>query len=328
VDRRIQLIQADPRIRILEQPEYKRRWSAEPWENQVEKALRSWLVDRLESYFDFDGRMNEQAKPTARVDKGLISIARLADIARLDEKFLEVGEVYRTHGEFDVARLVAELVESESVPLLPVLRYTAVGLEKRKAWERTWELQRLEDKIDERTKLPKEHPDYLIEADAIQRKRQEVGEIPVPPKYTTADFRDQSLWRLRGKLDVPKERWVSFPHCEGPERSVVVAWAGYDHLELARAISAYYVEIQEKTGGREDPRLVPLLACLLELLPWLKQWHNDLDPEFGMRMGDYFEGFVQEESRSLQRSLPDIAAWQPPDCRVPKRTRKKSGGGS
>ena len=104
------------------------------------------------------------------------------------------------------------------------------------------------------------------------------------------------FWRLRGKLDVPKERWLSFPHCEGDDGSLMVAWAGYNHLQLARAISAYYVDVQERLGGRDDPRLIPLLACLIELLPWLKQWHNEVDPEFGVPMGDYFEGFVQEEA--------------------------------
>jgi hypothetical protein len=33
--------------------------------------------------------------------------------------------------------------------------------------------------------------------------------IPVPPKYTSADFLKTDFWRLRGKLDVPKERWIS-----------------------------------------------------------------------------------------------------------------------
>ena len=104
---------------------------------------------------------------------------------------------------------------------------------------------------------------------------------------------------------MPKERWVSFPHCEGPDGTLVIAWAGYDHLQLARAISAYYVDIQERLGGRDDPRLVPLLACLLELLPWLKQWHNEPDAAFdGLRMGDYFEGFINEEARQLARRSP------------------------
>src|SRR5690606_29687027 len=85
--------------------------------------------------------------------------------------------------------------------------------------------------------------------------------IPVPPKYTSSDFISTGgarYWALRGKLDVPKERWVSFPHCEGPDGTLPIAWAGYDHLQLARAISAYFVDIQERLGGRDDPRLVPL----------------------------------------------------------------------
>ena len=99
---------------------------------------------------------------------------------------------------------------------------------------------------------------------------------------------------------------MSFPHCEGEDGTLMVAWAGYDHLQLARAISAYYVDVQERLGGRDDPRLVPLLACLIELLPWLKQWHNEVDPEFGVPMGDYFEGFLQEESRNLGLTLDEI----------------------
>ena len=43
----------------------------------------------------------------------------------------------------------------ESVPFLPVLRYNDAGLRKRAEWERTWELQRQEDAIDARTKLPR-----------------------------------------------------------------------------------------------------------------------------------------------------------------------------
>ena len=94
-------------------------------------------------------------------------------------------------------------------------------------------------------------------------------EIAVPPKYKSGDFISSGgarYWSLRGKLDVPKERWVSFPHCEGPDGTLVIAWAGYDHLQLARAISAYFVDIQERLGGRDDLRLVPMLACIIELL--------------------------------------------------------------
>ncbi|MGH7961253.1 MAG: DUF7008 domain-containing protein [Candidatus Binatia bacterium] len=84
-------------------------------------------------------------------------------------------------------------------------------------------------------------------------------------------------------------------------------------LQLAKAISAYYVEVQERLGGRDDPRRVPLLACLIELLPWLKQWHNSVDPEFGQPLGDSFAGFIQQEARQMGKTIDHIKkAWQPP----------------
>ncbi len=326
VERRIELIESDPNIRLIEQPEYKRRWNTEPWESQLERALNNWLLDRLESYFDFDGRMNEKGKATAKLAIAFTTVGKLADIARQDTDFLQVGELYRNDPAFDVTRLVAELVEGESVPLLPILRYKASGLRKREEWTHTWTLQRQEDAIDARTKLPKDDPRHLSELDAAGLKKKEVGTIPVPPKYTSADFLKSHYWRLRGKLDVPKERWVSFPHCEGEDGSLTVAWAGYDHLQLAKAISEYYVDIQERLGGRDDPRLLPLLACLVELLPWLKQWHNEVDPEFGYRMGDYFEGFVQEEGRRVGKTVEEIAGWVPPQRARGKRSRGQSAG--
>jgi hypothetical protein len=331
VRRRMGVIATNRNIALIEQPEYKRRWNTEPWDEQLARALRSWLLDRLESYVDFDGRVNDEGKPTARLPIALASVGRLADLARQDPQFHEVSALYRDDEAFDVTRLVSGLVESESVPLLPILRYKPSGLRKRAEWEKTWDLQRQEDlNSNQRSALSDRLRDAKDDAEKakIQARIEELtaesrkltASISVPPKYTSADFLRSDYWRLRGKLDVPKERWVSFPHCEGEDGTLMVAWAGYDHLQLARAVSAFYVDVQERLGGSDDPRLVPLLACIIELLPWLKQWHNDVDPEYGMPMGDYFEGFLQEESRNLGLSLDQIKAWQPPQ-RAARRTR-------
>ena len=48
VERRIAIIESDRNIALIEQPEYKRRWNTEPWEEQQERALRAWLLSRLE----------------------------------------------------------------------------------------------------------------------------------------------------------------------------------------------------------------------------------------------------------------------------------------
>ena len=144
-----------------------------------------------------------------------------------------------------------------------------------------------------------------------ERKAQEVGPIPVPPKYQSKDFLKADVWRLRGGLDVPKERWVSYPGCErGADGSLVIAWAGWNHLQQATAVAAYYLDMKDSEGW-EAARLQPLLASLLELVPWLEQWHNDLDPVFGERMGSYYRSFVTEEARALGFTLEDLQGWRP-----------------
>ena len=115
VERRIKIIETNKEIGLIERPEYKRRWNDEPWQEQQQRALRNWLLDRLESprYWS-DPKRHE---PT------LQSTAQLADKASGDHDFLQVAALYRGRPDFDVAALVNELVESESVPFLPVLRY-------------------------------------------------------------------------------------------------------------------------------------------------------------------------------------------------------------
>ena len=202
-------------------------------------------------------------------------------------------------------------MNSEAVPFLPVLRYRPPGLRKREAWKRTWDLQRHEDAIDARTSLVEGHPQRLSQEEAKRLKETEVGSIPVPPKYKSADFVNSIFWSLRGKLDVQKERFISYPFCErDTDPTFVIAWAGWDHLQQARALATYYVQMKESEGWTRE-RLTPLLAGLLELLPWLKQWHNELDAQYGQGMGDYFEGFVDEESRALGITHDAIRAWSP-----------------
>lgn len=284
VMKRIALIENDPNIALIEQPEYKRRWNVEPWEQQQERALREWLGARLEASEFWSGG-------------DLTSVSKLADRVRKDVQFMEVAELYRRRADFDVTTLITELVESDAVPFLPVLRYTSTGLRKRATWEQTWELQRRED------------------------AGENVDEIPVAPKYTSSDFLNSTFWSLRTKLDVPKERFVSYPHAEREaDQTLVIGWAGWDHLQQAKALAAYFVRMKEQEGWAPE-RLNALLTGLLELIPWLKQWHNDLDPAYGIGMGDYFAGFVDEEARALGFTLDDVRAWQPPAGNTRRRRR-------
>ena len=311
VQRRIEAIEKNASIALIEQPEYKRRWNDEPWEGQQERALRGWLLDRLEA-------------PALWAGPRLMTTAGLADRMREDAEFLQVAELYTERPDFDVADLVARLIEDESVPLLPVLRYKPSGLRKRAAWERTWDLQRREDAIDARMGLPAADRGHLTAEAAVALKAAEVGRIPVPPRYTAVDFRKGSWWRLRGKLDVPKERFVSLPGCErDADPSLVIGWAGWNALEQSRALAEYFIRMREQEGWTAV-RLTPLLGALLELLPWVRQYHNAPDPEFGIGMGDYFGGFIDEEARALSLTHESIRGWTPPDGRRGRRGRRKT----
>jgi hypothetical protein len=82
-------------------------------------------------------------------------------------------------------------------------------------------------------------------------------------------------WRNRGKLDVPKERFISYPGLgRDGDPTELLGWAGWDHLAQARALAAVYLDRRQQAGWPAE-RLLPLLAGLLELEPWLQQWHGE-----------------------------------------------------
>jgi hypothetical protein len=297
VERRIELIETSKNINLLEKPEYKRRWSTESWGDQQQNAIRNWLLGRLESQAHWPDSEHGESS--------LQSVANLADKASGDQELMQVASIYRGRDDFDLAALIADLVESESVPFLSVLRYKPAGLRKRKVWEKTWELQRKED------------------------DGEDVGDIKVPPKYTSADFQKSDYWRLRGKLDVPKERWISFPHCETDgDPSLVVGWAGWNHLQQGTAIVSYY-DARKKDGWSAE-RLTPLLAALDQLLPWIHQWHPEIDPEFNETAGNSFQTLLESEAQELGLTLKQIRSWKPPakkkaaKKKAAKKPRKKA----
>lgn len=321
---RLSIIQSIPDVRTIETVNYKRRWQITPWAKDQAAALEAFLLDRLERLFDFDGRMNDTGKPTATLSIGLVSIGGLADAAAHDPLFMEAAEVFVGAAGFDVTALIGQLVEKAAVPFLPVLRYKATGLRKHEEWKDVWELQRKEDAIDARTTLPSADRSHLSPEQAAELKRREVGDIPVPPTYTSADFVSGTYWSHRGKLDVPKERFISFPFVTGADGQTMIAWAGLDHLQLAKAIGDFYGLVQNDIGGSDDPRLVPLLAAIHELLPWIRQWHAGNDPVYGGEPADFFEDFLRTEAAGRGMTVAEVIAWQPPARTRAKRAAKKA----
>lgn len=290
VQKRIDTIESSRAIGMVERPEYKRRWATEGWEALQEEALRDWLLDRAENRdYWFDG--NDQPV--------LVTLSRLTDNLSRDEDFVSVAKIYAPHKELPA--VVAELMTDEHVPFLPALRYKPAALKKRADWENVWDLQRQEDAA----------PD-----EPAKRKIRDT--IPVPPKYTSADFLRPSYWRARGKLDVPKERFISYARGNAATPDLY-GWAGWDHREQAIALDTYIATHE----GLTTEEVTPLLAGLLELQPWLNQWHNEPDPLFAPTPAKFFEGDRQMEQGKHGLTDDDLRAWRPAPATRGRRTTKK-----
>ncbi|WP_330344460.1 BREX-2 system adenine-specific DNA-methyltransferase PglX [Streptomyces longwoodensis] len=278
VQKRIDVIESSRAIGMVERPEYKRRWATEGWDALQEKALRSWLLDRIEKrelWF-------QDGQPT------ILTRAQLTSALSLDEDFVSVAELYAPRKE--LATAVKDLLADEHVPFLAALRYRPTSLKKRADWEHVWDLQRQEDAA----------PDE-------PSKRRIRDSIPVPPKYTSADFLKPSYWRARGKLDVPKERFISY--ATGPISGTpdLFGWAGWDHREQAQALSTYFTNHDELS----NEQMTPLLAGLLELQPWLTQWHDEFDPLYGGSPAAFFAGYRATKQGEHGLTDDDLRAWRP-----------------
>jgi hypothetical protein len=143
----------------------------------------------------------------------------------------------------------------------------------------------------------------------------------VPPKYASTDFRSPVFWKLRGKLDVAKERFTSYPGLEREaDNTAVIGWAGWDHLQQAQALTSLYNARRNEEGWQPE-QLEPILAGVNELVPWLRQWHNDIDPLRGEGLGDYFASYLAGEMQRNNVTAEQLNAWRPPAKTT--RARKK-----
>ncbi|MEY9215069.1 BREX-2 system adenine-specific DNA-methyltransferase PglX [Thermobifida halotolerans] len=287
VQARIDLIEKRRDLALVERPECKRRWAEEPWEGREAAALRSWLLNRCERrdlwFVSRDGRDD--------VPRAMI-LTQLADAlahASDGDDVVTVAEWYAAdhlgRPGAPLVEVLERLVADQHVPYLAAHRYRPSGLRKRARWEQVWAQQREEDRTGRRL------------------------DIPVPPRYTSADFRQPSYWALRGRLDVPRERFVSYPDAApsgGP--ALVVGWAGWDHAQRAEALMDL-VEAHSATEDRTRERITPLLAGVHELLPWLRQWHGS--PGHGGGTAERTTRWLADQQERHHLSEDHLTTWRP-----------------
>lgn len=270
-------IRASKMLAMLETVEYKRRWvgagrgSFAQGARTFKEACIDWLSKEILSLLEEHLKTSDSPVQRATLLASLRANARNSEVLDYLARTLDLFE----------------LISGQGVPYLPGLYLNPAGVEKRADWRRTWDLQRRED------------------------AGEKVGDIPVPPKYDQKDYRDAIYWRLRGKLDVPTERFISYPGCESDkDQEPVYGWAGWDHAQRAQALANLYLDRKNNEAWSRE-RLTPMLAGIAELLPWLKQWHADPHPDFGEPLSDFYATWLEGELREHKLTLADLEAWRP-----------------
>ncbi|WP_454198475.1 BREX-2 system adenine-specific DNA-methyltransferase PglX [Nocardia sp. Marseille-Q1738] len=284
VQARIDAIESYRAIVIVERPEYKRRWASEPWEKREEQALRTWLLDRCEDERLWFEHRKGVMHPRPR------TIDQLATALGADAAVCSVAALYASRHlgvpETTLRDVLAAILINEHVPYVGALRYKESGLRKRAQWEQVWQLQRSED-----------------------RTGQALG-IPVPPKFSASDFRHPSYWSHRGKLDIPRERFVSYPDLATKEKSLLLGWSGWNDTDRVHVLLDL-VGMLQRQPRPSAYQIAPLLVGIQELIPWVRQWEGLADPGRGL---DYV-GQYQRELDSLRiafgLSPHDLSSWRP-----------------
>jgi hypothetical protein len=68
------------------------------------------------------------------------------------------------------------------------------------------------------------------------------------------------------------------------------------------------------------------LAGLDQLLPWIHQWHPEVDPAYGETAGHSFETVLEHDAHELGLTLEDVRQWTPPEKqrKIPTTRKKKA----
>lgn len=279
IEARLDRTQASRELALLEQPTYKRRWYRPKHDEEEREAMDLWLADRVEAW--------------AKTQETPFTTARAAASLRSDPAVQAVGELLSNRHDFDLDELVATCIRRDAVPNNKHHVFKPEGLLKRAAWEETWRQQHREDKGEKLTP-------------------------PVPPKYDRTDYLKGEYWGLRGKLDVPKERFIAFTEVPANilGEGTLYGWAGWTPRMRARQLLALDEQLAEAGVAVTDR--YGLLYGADFLLPYV-EWESpaaarDLRSEIRGLVGE--AGITDDMLRAwAERTLK-------PGARAPRAPRK------
>lgn len=233
-------VRASPELSQIETALYKRTWrdseqnvAGTRHRSEVNCShLERWLADAAESW------SKSRSLP--------FTLEAMAAGLQADEGIHRVAAALTGREDYSVPELVSALLTNDSVPNHPHHIYTEIGLTKRQAWEDVWTLQRRED------------------------AGETIGTIAVPPEYSqgsrgkSTDFLRNEYWKLRGSLDVPKERFIAFTEVPG-DGPTLYGWAGWTPLQRLKALLALDEKLED--AGHPLGDRVGVLDSAWRLLP-------------------------------------------------------------
>ncbi|MFI7359719.1 BREX-2 system adenine-specific DNA-methyltransferase PglX [Streptomyces avidinii] len=286
VQRRLEAINTHAALGLLEQADYKRRWSTPGWQPVISDILRDRMLDLCESPGLWFAEHDGSKRPVAR------SVRELAELLEKDDEFVELATFYAPGTR--VLDTLRTLLLDEHVPVAAALRYKPSGLRKQGDWMALWDLQ--------------------VQEEATQANLP----IPMPPRFTASDFLKPSYWRQRGKFDIPNERFTSYlPPFSALAATTVIGWAGWDAEERAQVLFGL-LDSGMSTLADNPESALPLLAALQETLPWVPRTGQGLGP---LEPSDAYPEMRAAFTRfkdALGIDSEEVAAWRPP---APKRGR-------
>ena len=103
----------------------------------------------------------------------------------------------------------------------------------------------------------------------------------------------------------------------------MLGWAGWDHAQQAIALARLLTD--QEALGADAAAVEPLLAGLVELEPWLHQWHAQIDPAFGASPASSISGLLEQKLAEYGRTRDDVTRWAPTAAARGRRKRASSG---
>ncbi len=243
IQARMDLIEEDYKLQLLETFPFKRRWQLPDLDKEVVKAAESWLLDRLEDQFAEGGALSEPLP------------YRLEEIVAAwttNPRVAAAAAVFEGTTDVDLTLVAEKLLDADSLPDNPWRLYSESGLRKLDQWKEVWALQDRED------------------------AGEDVGTIEKPPELKREDFVRSEFYSIRGKLNVPRERFIAFEDLH-PTR---YGWNGWRDLERAMAQVHAYTEAEGDPHNplppptHDDPRRCGVTLGLWESLDDVKRWSD------------------------------------------------------